>query len=169
MFNSTNDFVHVELETSQCKCYHWHLIPAVSAKESVSISQEANINSVFCFPPAAFVMMGRLPVDSGHSPVKSPAASGQEMEGIFPLYASRDNAGVTHLSSETFLPAAHRPADTQNVIPQEGGEAVRKGLGLSHLWRNPISMATVKTPKANFMKSTQTSKSYWMPPPTFQI
>lgn len=47
-----------------------------------------------------------------------------------------DRAGVTHLSSETFLPAAYCPADAQNVIPQKGvggGEAARKSLGLSHL------------------------------------
>lgn len=53
-------------------------------------------------------------MDSGHLPVKSVAALGQEMEWKFPR---PDCAGVSHLSSETFLPAAYRPADAQNVIP----------------------------------------------------
>lgn len=49
-----------------------------------------------------------------------------------------DPAGVTHLSSETFLPAAYDPADAPKCHSTEegargGGGVMRKGLGLSQL------------------------------------
>lgn len=50
-----------------------------------------------------------------------------------------DPAGVTHLPSETFLPAAYDPADapkchsTAEWGEGKGGEMMRKGLGLSQL------------------------------------
>lgn len=61
-----------------------------------------------------------------------------------------DPAGVTHLSSETFLLAAYDPADAPKCHSTEKGEwgvgGEEEGSGAFPVLRNPISMATRKTP-----------------------
>lgn len=81
------------------------------------------------------------------------------MEWIFPDYA-----GVTHLSSETLLTAA--PGWRTKCHSTGGDGVVRMGLGLSHLSEIPFPWQQWKH-QANSMKSSQTSKSYWMQPPYF--